>query len=104
MTRDQFATRPRDREASDRNVRPAGTGKPRLNLAIEATLRGRERLCFSLDGPVGGAVDRARLPPARTYLRINRFPVRRSIDLRSRGGERNNQKKKNEIRKKKKNK
>lgn len=74
MTRGQFATRPRDREASDRNVRPAGAGKPRLNLAIKATLRGRERLRFSLDGPAGGAVDRARLPPARTYLRINRSP------------------------------
>lgn len=74
MTRGQFATLPRDREASDRNVRPAGAGKPRLNLAIKATLRGRERLRFSLDGPAGGAVDRARLPPARTYLRINRSP------------------------------
>lgn len=76
MTRSRFATRRRDREASDRNVRPAGAGKPRLNLTIEATLRAREHLCFSLGGPAGGAVDRARLPPARTYFRIKIAPPR----------------------------
>lgn len=56
-------------ETSDRDVRRAGAGEARLNLAIDTTLRGRERLRFSPDDLVSGAADRARLPPHRTCPR-----------------------------------